>query len=97
MSKNKGFSDTSANRYSLALFELANESNSLSLIEENSISFLNLISNSKDINNLIKDPTVGRDVLANIINKLSENFKLDRFKNGYMIDEKGQGAQPNLH
>ena len=28
---------------------------------------------------------------------LSENFKLDRFKNGYMIDEKGQGAQPNLH
>ena len=27
----------------------------------------------------------------------SENFKLDRFKNGYMIDEKGQGAQPNLH
>jgi len=28
---------------------------------------------------------------------LSENFRLDRFKNGYMIDEKGQGAQPNLH
>ena len=28
---------------------------------------------------------------------LSENFQLDRFKNGYMIDEKGQGAQPNLH
>ena len=82
MSKNKGFSDTSANRYSLALFELANESNSLSSIEENSISFLNLISNSKDINNLIKDPTVGRDVLANIVNKLSENFKLeDLFKN----------------
>ena len=28
---------------------------------------------------------------------LSENFRLDRFRNGYMIDEKGQGAQPNLH
>ena len=28
---------------------------------------------------------------------LSENFRLDRFMNGYMIDEKGQGAQPNLH
>ena len=28
---------------------------------------------------------------------LSKNFRLDRFKNGYMIDEKGQGAQPNLH
>ena len=29
--------------------------------------------------------------------KLSSNFRLDRFKNGYLIDEKGQGAQPNLH
>ena len=41
-------------------------------------------------------------VFAHLIAKdyshsLSENFKLDRFKNGYMIDEKGQGAQPNLH
>ncbi|MGA0411797.1 MAG: sarcosine oxidase subunit beta family protein [Candidatus Puniceispirillales bacterium] len=27
----------------------------------------------------------------------SENFRIDRFKKGYMIDEKGQGAQPNLH
>ncbi|NOX40930.1 MAG: sarcosine oxidase subunit beta family protein [Alphaproteobacteria bacterium] len=24
-------------------------------------------------------------------------FRLDRFKRGYLIDEKGQGAQPNLH
>ena len=24
-------------------------------------------------------------------------FRLDRFRRGYMIDEKGQGAQPNLH
>jgi glycine/D-amino acid oxidase-like deaminating enzyme len=24
-------------------------------------------------------------------------FRLDRFRRGYTIDEKGQGAQPNLH
>ena len=24
-------------------------------------------------------------------------MRLDRFERGYMIDEKGQGAQPNLH
>ena len=53
MSKNKGFSDTSANRYSLALYELASESNSLSKIEENSHALLKLISNSKDFNELI--------------------------------------------
>ena len=53
MSKNKEFSDTSANRYSLALYELASESNSLSKIEENSHALLKLISNSTDFNDLI--------------------------------------------
>ena len=67
MSKNKGFSSTSANRYSLALFELSDESNSLNSIEENSHSFLRLISNNKDLSNVIKDPTISRDVLVNII------------------------------
>ena len=50
MSKNKGFSDTSANRYSLALFELASESNLLTQVEENSTSILNLISNNSSLN-----------------------------------------------
>ena len=82
MSNNKGFSDTSANRYSLALYELANESNSLSKIEENSHSLLKLISNSKDFNNLIKDPTVSRVILNQIIKKISDNFNLEiLFKN----------------
>jgi methylglutamate dehydrogenase subunit A len=29
--------------------------------------------------------------------KLSAAYRLDRFKRGYAIDEKGMGAQPNLH
>ena len=82
MSKNKGFSDTSANRYSLALYELANESNSLSKIEENSHALLKLISNSKDFNNLIKDPTISRDILNQVIKNISDNFNLEiLFKN----------------
>ena len=82
MSKNKGFSDTSANRYSLALFELASESNSLNQIEKNSSAMLNLISKNKDFNDLIKDPTLSRETLIEIINKISENFKLETlFKN----------------
>ena len=28
---------------------------------------------------------------------VANNFRLDRFRRGYMIDEKGVGAQPNLH
>ena len=82
LSKNKGFSDTSANRYSLALFELASESNSLSKIEENSHALLKLISSSKDFNNLIKDPTISREILNQVIKNISDNFSLEvLFKN----------------
>ena len=82
MSKNKGFSDTSANRYSLALYELASESNSLIKIEENSQAILKLISSSRDFSNLIKDPTLNRDILNQVIEKISDNFSLEvLFKN----------------
>ena len=82
MGKNKGFSDTSANRYSLALYELASEASVITKIEENSNYFLELISNSKDFRNLIKDPTLSQEILENVINKISENFNLETlFKN----------------
>ena len=29
--------------------------------------------------------------------RLNEAYRLDRFARGYMLDEKGQGATPNLH
>jgi len=29
--------------------------------------------------------------------EVAREFRLDRFRRGHMIDEKGQGAQPNLH
>ena len=57
-------------------------SNSLSKIEENSHALLKLISNSKDFNNLIKDPTVTRDSLNQVIEKITDNFSLEvLFKN----------------
>ena len=77
MSKNKGFSNTSANRYSLALYELAEESNLLSKIETNSVSILNLIGTSVDFNNLIKDPTVSRNELINAINKIFDYLEIE--------------------
>jgi len=85
LSKNKGFSDTSANRYSLALYELSNESNLLTQIEENSIAFLDLILKSKDFNNLIKNPTLNREVLTKIVNTISKNFKLENLFKNYVV------------
>ena len=84
MSKNKGFSNTSAQRYSLALYELSTEANSLDNIEQHSIAVLNLIDSSKDFNDLIKDPTENQENLIYIVNKISENFKLDNLLKNFM-------------
>jgi len=82
LSKNKGFSDTSANRYSLALYELSSEKNLLKEVDENSSAFLNLIINNREFKNFIKDPTVSQEVVINIIDKISTKFNLQiLFKN----------------
>ena len=82
LSKNTGFSITSANRYSLALFELAEENNLLSQIEDQSLSMLNLINQSNDFYNLIKDPTINQEDLSKVINIIVEKNKFDTlFKN----------------
>ena len=77
MSKNKGFSETSADRYSLALYELATEANNLSEIEVHSASIIDLISSSEDFKSLIKDPTNNKEDQLNALNKISEKYKLN--------------------
>ena len=82
LSKNKGFSNTSANRYSLALYELASEGNLISQIEDQAIAIINLIKSSNDFKNFIKDPTSNKNDLITVISKLSEQNKLENlFKN----------------
>jgi F-type H+-transporting ATPase subunit delta len=77
LSKNIKFPITSAERYSLALFELSQENNLLSQIEDQSSSMLNLISQSDDFRNLIKDPTISQEDLLKVINKIVEKNKFD--------------------
>jgi len=77
LSKNKNFSETSASRYSLALYELAIEANKLSEIEVHSASFINLISTSEDFKSLIKDPTNNKEDQLNVLNKISDQYKLN--------------------
>ena len=84
MSKNKGFSITSAERYSLALYELASEDNVLSQVEDQSLSILNLISLSKDFSNLIKDPTNNKDELLNVINGISDRNKFESLLKNFL-------------
>ena len=82
MNKNTGFSITSAERYSLALFELSEENNLLTQIEDQSLSMINLINKSDYFSKLIKDPTINQEDLSKVINKISENYKFETlFKN----------------
>ena len=91
MSKDTGFSITSAERYSLALFELSEETKLLSQIEKDATSMLNLIHQSNDFSNLVKDPTIMQDDLLNVINTITETYKFDKlFKNflSFLIEKR---------
>jgi len=82
LTKNRGFSITSAERYSLALFELSEENSLLNQIEVQASSMLNLINQSNDFSNLIKDPTINQEDLSKVISEIMQNNKFDTlFKN----------------
>ena len=84
MSKNKGFSITSADRYSLALYELASENNVLSQVEDQSLSILSLISSSKDFSNLIKDPTNSEKDLLKVLDNIFSNNKFENLLKNFL-------------
>ena len=84
LSKDTGFSITSAERYSLALYELSTESNVTSQIEEQSLSVLKLLEQSQDFSNLIKDPTNSQDDLLKVVNTISENYKFDQLLKNFL-------------
>ena len=74
MSKNKIFSDTAASRYSLALYELAEETKLVQEIENQSLGLIKLIDKSKDFTSIIKNPTNKKEDQINVINKISEQY-----------------------
>ena len=76
MSKSKGFSDTAAGRYSLALYELASEANVLSDVEDHSLSFINLNASREEFKLIIKNPTNTKEDQLNALRKISERYKL---------------------
>jgi len=84
LSKDTGFSITSAERYSLALYELSTESNVTSQIEEQSLSVLKLLEQSQDFSNLIKDPTTSQDDLLKVVNTILENYKFDQLLKNFL-------------
>ena len=77
MSKDKKFSDTAASRYSLALYELAEENKNVQEVEEQSFALIKLIDESKDFKSIVKNPTNKKEDQINIINKISEHYNFN--------------------
>ena len=82
MSTNKSFSTETSNRYAKAMFELAEESNEIDIVEKNVQDLLKLYTLNSDINNFIKNPTKSLSNQLNVINKISDLMKFSKiFKN----------------
>ena len=77
MSKNKNFSDTAASRYSLALYELAEENRHVQEIEDQSSALIKLFDESKDFKLIVKNPTSKKEDQINVINKISEHYNFN--------------------
>ena len=77
MSKDKKFSDTAASRYSLALYELAEENKHVQEIEDQSSALIKLLDESKDFKLLVKNPTSKKEDQINVINKISEHYNFN--------------------
>ena len=73
MSKNNNFSDTASSRYSLALYELAEEKKQVQEIEEQSAALISLINESLDFESILKNPTSKKEDQISALNKISEH------------------------
>ena len=84
MGKNNTFSDTAASRYSLALYELAEENKSVKEIEDQSSALIKLIDESKDFESIIRNPTNKKEDQISIINKISEHYNFNNLLKNFL-------------
>ena len=78
MSSNKSFSSETANRYALALYELAKENSELETVEKNIKELLAIYNTSKDLKNFIKNPTQSQSNQLEVLNKISVEMSLSK-------------------
>ena len=84
MSTNKSFSSETANRYALALYELANENSELQVVEKNVNDLLTAYNTCQDLKNYIKNPTQSQSSQLEILNKISTQMNLAKITNLFL-------------
>ena len=84
MSSNKSFSSETANRYALALYELAKENSELEAVEKDIKEFLSIYNTSVDLKNFIKNPTQSQSSQLEVLNKISVEMNLSKIINNFL-------------
>ena len=72
MNSKKSFSSETANRYSLALYELAEENSELAVVEKNINELLVIYDSNDELKNFIKNPTQSQSNQFETLNKISK-------------------------
>ena len=86
MSANKSFSSETSERYSRALFEVANEANEIEKVEKDIKTFQLLLENTSELKNFIHNPTQSLETQNNVINLLSEKLNFsNNLKNFFLL------------
>ena len=84
MSSNKSFSSETANRYALALYELAKENLELEAVEKNIKEFLAIYNTSADLKKFIKDPTQSQSSQLEVLSKISAKTNLSKIIKNFL-------------
>ena len=86
MSSKKSFSSETANRYALALYELAVEKSELPNVEKNINELLETYATNAELKNFIKNPTQSQSNQLAVLNKISTEMNLSEIvKNFFSI------------
>ncbi len=78
MSMEKSFSNETSERYSRALYEVAEESNELEKVEKDIKNFLLIFNNSPEVKNFIKDPTLNINLQKNVIKLITDKLSFSK-------------------
>ena len=81
---NKSFSSETANRYALALYELANENSELEIVEKNINEFLSIYNTSVDLRNFIKNPTQSQSNQLEVLGKITLQMNLSKIVKNFL-------------
>jgi F-type H+-transporting ATPase subunit delta len=84
LSSKKSFSSETANRYSLALYELAVENSELSVVENDINQLLAIYDSNEELKNFIKNPTQSQLNQLVVINKISAEMNLSKIVKNFL-------------